>query len=351
MSDRFNTTRRIFLAASAAASMLAFTATGQAFAEDKGTVITSVFGGDYGDILRATVDEAIMEPEGYDVIQDISSTEARQTKLRTEKMRARSSFDVAVLADLSMYQMAKLGVLSEVTEENVPRVSAVIPALRKSHSVPQIYSYFAILYNPDKVTTPPTSYADLWNPEYKGKVGVSDNLHVATSAVAALVGGGSMTDFTPGQAKLLELRDKQDVQILPSNEAVAAAFESGDIWITINYVARAYSWRQSGLNIERAVASEGAIPIAFEMAVPKNAPNKDGGFAYLNAALEPEAQIGFAAKMGYLPTVTDAELPAELEAAIGLPPEEQDRLIRLDDDYLMQHETEILDFWNREFKG
>lgn len=351
MSDRMKTTRRAFLVGTAATSLIALGAAGPAFAADKGTVIASVFGGDYGDILRATVDEAIMAPEGYEVIQDISSTEARQTKLRTEKMRAKSSFDVAVLADLDMYPMAKLGVLSEVTEENVPRLSAVIPALRKTYSVPQIYSYIAILYNPEKVTTPPTSYADLWKPEYKGKIGVSDKLHVATSAVAALVGGGSMSDFTPGQAKLLELKDKQDVQILPSNEAIAGAFESGDIWITLNYVSRAYSWRQSGLNIERAVPSEGAIPIAFEMAVPKNAPNKDGGFAYLDAALDPKAQIGFAAKMGYLPTVTDAELPAELEAAIGLPAADQDRLIRLDDDYLMQHQTEILDFWNREFKG
>ena len=351
MSDRLKTTRRAFLVGTAATSLIALGAAGPAFAADKGTVIASVFGGDYGDILRTTVDEAIMAPEGYEVIQDISSTEARQTKLRTEKMRAKSSFDVAVLADLDMYPMAKIGVLSEVTEENVPRLSAVIPALRKTYSVPQIYSYIAILYNPEKVTTPPTSYADLWKPEYKGKIGVSDKLHVATSAVAALVGGGSMSDFTPGQAKLLELKDKQDVQILPSNEAIASAFESGDIWITLNYVSRAYSWRQSGLNIERAVPSEGAIPIAFEMAVPKNAPNKDGGFAYLDAALDPKAQVGFAAKMGYLPTVTDAELPAALEAAIGLPAADQDRLIRLDDDYLMQHQTEILDFWNREFKG
>lgn len=351
MSDPFKINRRNFLAASVTVSALALAAPGLALAADKGEIITSVFGGDYGDILRRTVDEAIMAPEGYEVIQDISSTEARQTKLRTERMRASSSFDVAVLADLDMYPMAKIGVLTDITENNVARLSSVIPALRKPYSVPQIYSYIAILYNPEKITTPPTSYADLWKPEYKGKVGVSDKLHVATSAVAALVGGGSMSDFTPGHDKLIELREQQDVQILPSNEAIAAAFDSGDIWITVNYVSRAYSWRKAGLNIERAVASEGAIPIAFEMAVPKNAPNKEGGLAYLNAALDPTAQTGFAELMGYLPTVTDAELPPELEAAIGLPVEDRDRLLRLDDDYLMQHQAEILDFWNREFKG
>ncbi len=351
MSDTSRLSRRAFLATGAAASALAVGMPSHSFAADKGQIIASIFGGDYGDILRRTVDEAIMAPAGYQVIQDISSTEARQTKLRTEKARAKSSFDVAVLADLDMYPMAQFGVLADISETNVPRVSAVIPALRKPYSVPQIYSYIAILYNPEKVTTPPTSYADLWKPEYKGHVGVSDKLHVATSAVAALVGGGSMSDFTPGHDKLLALRNEQEVKILPSNEAIASAFDAGDIWITLNYVSRAYSWRKSGLNIKRAVASEGAIPIAFEMAVPKNAPDMEGALAYLNAALDPEAQTGFAELMGYLPTVTDANLPAELEQAIGLPPEDQARLLRLDDDYLMQHQTEILDFWNREFKG
>lgn len=351
MSEKFSLSRRHFLASTLMASVFAAALPSVAFAADKGEVIASVFGGDYGDILHRTVDEALMAPKGYEVIQDISSTEARQTKLRTEKMRSKSSFDVAVLADLDMYPMAKIGTLTELNETNVPRISAVIPALRKPYSVPQIYSYIAILYNPDKIKTPPTSYADLWKPEYKGHVGVSDKLHVATSAVAALVGGGSMSDFEPGHDKLMELREKQDVRILPSNEAIAAAFKSGDIWITLNYVSRAYSWSKAGLNIKRAVAKEGAIPIAFEMAVPKNAPNKDGGLAYLNAALDPSAQTGFAEQMGYLPTVTDANLPKELEEAIGLPAEDQDRLLRLDQDYLMEHQVDILNFWNRNFKG
>lgn len=350
MSNRMLPSRRAFLAGSSAAAVIAGLS-GPALAQDKGRVIASVFGGDYGDILRRTVDEGIMTPEGYEVIQDISSTEARQTKLRTERRRRNASFDVAVLADLDMFPMAQIGALTEIDEASVPRLSAVLPALRKPYAIPQIYSYIAILYNPEKVDTPPTSFADLWDPKYKGKVGVSDALHVATSAVASLVAGGSMSDFAPGRDKLLELKNDQDVKILPSNEAIAAAFDSGDIWITVNYVSRAYSWKKSGLNIERAVASEGAIPIAFEMAVPTNAPNPEGAMAYLNAALDPSAQTGFAEMMGYLPTVTDAELDPELEAAIGLPVEDRDRLLSLDEAYLMEHQAEILDFWNREFKG
>lgn len=352
MSDSFNLNRRAFLRSSAIGSALI--AAGlplAARADEQKQVIASIFGGDYADLMREIVDERVMVPAGYEVLQDISTTEARQTKLRTEKMRRNSSFDVALLADLDMYPMSQIGVLETLDETNVPRLSKVIPALRKSYSAPQLYSYIAILYNPEKITTPPTSYADLWNPAYKGKVGVSDVLYTATSAAAALVGGGSMTDFTPGQAKLMELRNDQQVQILPTNESIATAFNSEDIWITLNYVARGYAWQKAGLNIASAVPVEGAIPIAFELAIPKNAPHKDAAFAYVNAALEPDSQIGFSEAIGYLPSVTDARLDPELEAKIGLSEADQAKLLPMDNGYLMENQSAIFDFWNREFKG
>jgi len=341
--------RRQLLASTAAIAAAAAMPRG-AFAQS-GSMVASVFGGDYADILREAVDLGIMEPMGVEVIQDVISGEARQTKLRTELNSRRSSMDVAVLADLDMFPIAELGAFAPITEAEVPRLAAVIPALRKDYAVPQIYSYIAILYNPAMVETPPTSYADLWDPKYKGKVGVSDILHMATSAVAAIVGGGSVSDFEPGQEKLLELRDQQEVRIYPSNETIAAALQSGEIWITVNYVARAYSWKNAGVPIEHAVASEGAIPIAFEMAVPKNARNPEAGFAYLDAALSPAAQSAFTTKMGYLPTVTDAELDPAIAAQLTLSEEDQSRLLQLDYTYLMENNTAILDFWTREFKA
>ena len=54
------------------------------------------------------------------------------------------------------------------------------------------------------------------------------------------------------------------------------------------------------------------MPILFEAAVPKNSRAKDGAWKYLNAMLDPKAQVAFADKMGYVPTVKDAKLPDDL---------------------------------------
>ncbi|WP_273689903.1 ABC transporter substrate-binding protein [Ketogulonicigenium vulgare] len=345
-------TRRELIALGGMAAALGITGLPKgASAQEKGRIVASILGGDYAELLRRIVDERVMIPAGYEVLQDISTTEARQTKLRTERTRRESSFDVGLLADLDMYPMAQIGVLEDLDESKVPNIANVIPALRKPYAVPQLFSYIAIVYNPAKITTPPTSYNDLWNPEYKGKVGISDVLYVATSAAASLAAGGSMSDYTPGREKLLALKNEQQVKILPTNERIAAAFQSEEIWITLNYVARGFGWRKAGLNLDWSIPQEGAIPVTFEFAVPKNAPNKEGAYAYLNAALEPDSQLGFLDSIGYLPSVTNAVLPPEIAAQVQLTPEQQANMKPIDNAYFTANQADIFDFWTREFKG
>src|ERR1044071_1693274 len=46
-----------------------------------------------------------------------------------------------------------------------------------------------LTYNPDKVKTPPTSWADLWKPEYKGRVGLTNlNSTLGTGFLVEIAG-------------------------------------------------------------------------------------------------------------------------------------------------------------------
>ena len=64
--------------------------------------------------------------------------------------------------------------------------------------------------------------------------------------------------------------------------------------------------------------------------VPKNAPDKDGAYAYLDAMLDKSAQEAFAVDMGYNPTVTNAVVAPDLNKRIGFTPEEIKKLVDLD---------------------
>ena len=61
--------------------------------------------------------------------------------------------------------------------------------------VPQLYAY-----NPKKIKTPPTSWEDMWNPEYKGRVGITglaSSLGTAFMVEIAKLHGGSETNIEP----------------------------------------------------------------------------------------------------------------------------------------------------------
>ena len=341
-------TRRTALTASAAA--LAAAAAPRAARAEAEQVVVGTWGGDYGSLLQSLIDQPLMKPLGIEVTQDIGNNDPRRTKLIAERSSRRSSMDVACLNDIDSYTLSELGILEKVPPSDVPRTSAVLPVLKKPDTVPHIYSAMVVLYNPDKITTPPKSYADVFDPKYKGRVGYSDILYSFNMAGANIAAGGKPNDFAAGKKLLMDLKGR-DPKVYPSNEALAAALKSEEVWITTMWLARGFMWKKAGIPIAWTVPDEGAIPILFEAGVPKNSRSKDSAWKYLNAMLDPQAQVAFADKMGYVPTVKDAKLPPDLEKQISLTDAQQDKLRPLDYAYMQKERGPILDFWNKEFKA
>ena len=108
-------------------------------------------------------------------------------------------------------------------------------------------------------------------------------------------------------------------------------------------------WQNAGIPVANVAPAEGAIPILFEFGVPKNAPDKEGAYAFLNASLEPAAQIGSAQKMGYAPTVANAQLPPEQAEKLMFSAAEQAKLVKTDYDYVAKEYQNLKQWWDREF--
>ena len=315
----------------------------------EGQMVVGTWGGDYGELLQRTIDAPLVRPQGIEVLQDVASADPRKTKMLAERQARRGTFDVSCLSDTDMFMMAQQGTLDTLDLGRLPRSDKIAKGLRKAYAVPHIYSTLVLLYNPEKVTTPPRGFGDMWDPAYKGRVGLSDILYSTNTFAAAVAGGGGFDDYGPAKEKLLALRDL-DAKIYPSNEALAAGLKSEEVWLTPMWLARGFMWRKAGIPLRHVVPSEAAYAIVFEAAIPKNARNKDAGYAYLNAMLQPEAQVAFADRMGYLPTVSDAALDPSIADEISLSEADQERLRAPDYEYLLRANNDILDFWNKQFK-
>src|SRR5882724_7619622 len=71
------------------------------------------------------------------------------------------------------------------------------------------FQVVGLTYNPDKVKNPPTSWADLWKPEYKGRVGITNlNSTAGTGFLVeiARMHGGSEANIEPGFKALEALK-------------------------------------------------------------------------------------------------------------------------------------------------
>jgi putative spermidine/putrescine transport system substrate-binding protein len=167
---------------------------------------------------------------------------------------------------------------------------------------------------------------------------------------AGLASGGSMSDIEPGKERLIACR-KAGARIYPSNETLAQALKTEEVAVAVMWKARAVQWQNAGLDIETVAAKEGIPMYVSGFAVPRNAPNKPGAYAYLDAMLTPSAQEGFAVDMGYNPTVTDATVPPDLQKRIGFTPEEQKRLADLNYGYMAKNDSAFQEWWNKSFKA
>ena len=115
--------------------------------------------------------------------------------------------------------------------------------------------------------------------------------------------------------------------------------------------ARAVQWQNAGINVQTVAPKEGVPMYVSGFVMPKNAPNKDGAYAYLDAMMAHSAQEDFAVDMGYNPTVTNAKVPPTTQKRIGFTEEEQKRLKDLDYDYIAENDAAFQEWWNKSFKG
>jgi putative spermidine/putrescine transport system substrate-binding protein len=249
-----------------------------------------------------------------------------------------------------MYEMNEQGTLEQLDYSKMPNAKNLIPQMKYAYGVGHIYSGKVILYNPKLIATPPTSFAEAFDPKMGSKLGIIDIQYQYTLVAAGMASGGSPGNIEPGKERLLACK-KAGARIYPSNEAFAQAMKTEEIACGIMWKARAVQWQNAGIPIETVAAREGVPMYISGFVVPKNAPNKAGAYAYLDAMLAPSAQEGFAADMGYNPTVTNATVPPDVQKRIGFTPEEQKRLVDLDYGYLAKNDVAFQDWWNKSFKG
>src|SRR5947209_18946319 len=197
-----------------------------------------------------------------------------------------------------MYEMNEAGVCEQIDYSKLKNAKNIVPSMKYPYGVGHIYSGKVAVYNPKLIPAAPKSFKDAFDLKQGNKLGIIDIQYQWVMAAAAMAAkGGKVTDYEPGKPILMEAK-KSGVRIYPTNEAFAQALKNEEIGIGIMWKARTVQWQNAGINVLSVAPSEGVPMYVSGFMIPKNAPNKDGAYAYLNAMLDKSAQENVASDMG-----------------------------------------------------
>ena len=144
-----------------------------------------------------------------------------------------------------------------------------------------------ITYNTNLVKTPPTSWADLWKPEWKGKLAIPDISGTSGQQflmAAARLNGGSIENIDPGFEAIKKL--KPNVQMMYTQpDQIIPLFERGDIAVAVWYTDRTGAAAAKGVPVAAAYPKEGAIGIVPTVSVPKASQKRELAQKYIAALL------------------------------------------------------------------
>ncbi|WPD21964.1 MAG: extracellular solute-binding protein [Candidatus Electrothrix aestuarii] len=242
------------------------------------------------------------------------------------------TFDIIHPCSNFYHLYVESGLIQPLDTSRIERWDELVPSLKEAGKIngtqyimPYDWGYESILVRTDKVKELPDSWADLWDPQYKGHVvllGAADANHI----IASLALGFDPWNTTPDQdekikQKLIELKPNV-LSYWNDFEEIKQLIASGDAWLASSVWNDAYAnLKAEGIPVEYIVPKEGRMGWGCGYAISSRTENLDLAYDYLNALLDPESHAAFGNMYAY---------GVSSKTALSLMDPEQVKIMQLD---------------------
>jgi putative spermidine/putrescine transport system substrate-binding protein len=345
--------RRVFLRAAAlaiaAASVPTLTAAQAAApAKPSGSITVTVAGGTYGNFIKQKVMKPFHDQTGVDINPVDGLTMQNLATLRATKNNP--SLDVMSFDPPGAYPAADEGLLLKLDPAKLPNMAKMYPwgVAKDGHLVGVLASNQCLAYNTKFVKSPPTSWEDMWKPEYKGHVALPD---ISTSHGVMLLlimskiatGGSDLYNGDKAFGKLETLKPNV-LTYWTNHDQLSQLMNSGQVWLAPWTADRAATQENNGAPIDCVLPKEGAIFFASFSGIAKNSRNPEAAYAYLNTQISAKSQAEAANEIFLGPTNADVKMTGKPLKYLD---PTRPGLVRPDWEKVMQLTPQWTDLWNR----
>jgi putative spermidine/putrescine transport system substrate-binding protein len=320
------------------------------------SIVVMTWGGLWGDAMRDNVDAAFQKATGIKVVQDRSSSPVeRITKLKVSLNDQK--VDLVQIHDGLVPLAIKQGVVEKLNKDS-PRMANVrnmIPQFWNDYWVPMIFSAIGVTYNTKLVKNPPTSFADLWRPEFKGRIvlpEVSHSIGTYIIPIGAMAAGKDPKDEAAGFEMLKKMADLRPVWA-KDTDSIMNAFRDEEAVIGLLYKSQTFTVKGWKTPVEWVYPKEGGIPYISGTSIAKNTKNLEAAESYLDVTMDPDVQP-FVTKVFNYPGTNKgmvSRLTPELKERAEFTQEQLDRLVTLDHELMSEKRADWTQRWNRVVAG
>ncbi|MDB5998410.1 MAG: transporter substrate-binding protein [Rhizobacter sp.] len=291
------------LAAGIAAACLSFAAQAE-------ELVVGIFGGSFAEDSKTCHIAAFEKKTGAKVALKLGSSSQFAASIRATG--GKSDFDVVYVDNSLAAQLKNEKLLEVIDKSKLTHAADISPRAfdKDNQYVVFMTGATVIVYDTTQIKTPPTSWNDLFKPEYAGKLAIGDIS--GTSGMQFLIAlnkmkGGTLANLDPGFAAIKPLA-KSSVTLYTQADQIVSLFERQEIAMAVWYPDRAGSAIDKGLPLAVVYPKEGAVGILPALVIPKGSKSPALAMKYIDEVLSREGQGCFAERKYAGPVNTQVKL-------------------------------------------
>ena len=289
-----------------------------------------IWGGSQGEFVKKQIIPAFEKDFNCKVTAEEGFTLANVGKMRATKDNPK--FSVMFIDDVAIPICKTEGLIEQLPKGDMPAMANLYPKFGFSGWATALAISVASMFHNSSVT-PPASYADLWKPDYAGKlklVSPKNTPSVFFLIVAAAVKSGK--SFAEAQYLIDDSFDKvaelkpNIMNLFDNGPQAANEVAQGQADIGLLELSKyIYPYTAKGAPVTMSFPTEGSFAGNNCQVLVKGAPNRDVAVAFMNRMLEANTQKAFSAFALTAPPVSGIEFSAETLKYIAYPLAEMDK--------------------------
>jgi spermidine/putrescine-binding protein len=205
-----------------------------------------------------------------------------------------TNYDLVQPTDYIIALMARQGLLQELDHAKLPVLKNFDPNYLdfefdpgNKYTIPYQAGTDSIVVNTETVKNVPQSWADLWNPEYAGKMVFLDDSRAVIGFTLLTLG----YDVNTTDPKQLDQAKNKLKELIPNvklfdSDSPKTALIAGDVDLGMTWTGEALLAQKEKPSIQYVYPTEGAILWQDNWAMLKDAPHADATYAWLNYTMQ-----------------------------------------------------------------